>query len=157
MSDVTSALGVIKTRLLAVDPSPQTALAACYVYPADYGAMDYGTYPWAVVSQIINRPYRFTTPNHGNAAHLWEAEALILLARGPITKIERGAVVEQIQVDWLKPLAAAFKNDQGLGGEAIAIGADTWLLEYQIGNIQWDTCVHWGIALRLPVVQYHSL
>jgi hypothetical protein len=157
MSDVTSALGALKTLLATIDPSPQPALANVYVYPADYGAMDYGAYPWAVVSQTINREFTWGTPNHANAAHRWEAEVAIMLGRGPVTTIERGAVLEAKQVAYLKPLATLFKGNQGLGGEAIAIGNDGNLFYYTIGNLSWDKCVHWGIWLRLPVVQYHSL
>lgn len=157
MSDITDALVGLKTILADLDPSPQDNLAAVYVWPDDYDSMDYASGPFAVVAQIVNEPFGWQPVSQGDGLHRWDAEILIMIEEGPIKTLERLKTVEAKQVDYLLAVAKIIFDDRSLNGTVFATGGAESLLLYQIGHVEFDGNVFWGIRFRLPVAQIHSL
>ncbi len=152
MSDVSTTLSAFKTILATIDPSPQPAPAAVYKWPDDYASMDYSTFPFVIVAQLINEDVPFTTLNH-----LWTADLLFCLANGPLTKLDQAKAAEEKQLPWIAAIATVLFNNRGVGGTVLAIGSGQTVFTYRTGHIEWAQKVFWGIRVKVPIVDYHGL
>lgn len=152
------ALTAMKALLPALDASPQPPLTNVYVYPDDYDTMDYTTFPFAIVSQVINQPYEWRRDTHdGLTDHAWEMEILFLLSLGPLTKLEQAAVVETRQTPWVRGLAELLLGNTTLNGKVYHIGnrRNGQLFSYRIGHIEFDK-VFWGIRAVTNIEQVET-
>lgn len=158
MSTVSLALAGLKTALQSIDPAPQPAPNAVYLWPDDYDIMDTATFPFIIVAQVVNRWLTFGDETHGTRFHPWLAEINICLANGPLTKFEIAQQAESKQVPWLLALATTLSANRSLGATAVAIGSGDQLFRYRIGHIGWDKGkVFWGVRAEIQVYQQHSL
>jgi hypothetical protein len=155
--NITNALDALKTALAGIDPTPQPRPHNVYVYPGDYGSMDYNDLPFIVVAQRVNQRFSFGPVTHGVGHHRWQAEIMVMLAKGPLTRMSDGATAEAKQVSWLFALSKILFDNQGLDGNALALGDAERLFDYQIGHLELDTRVFWGLHVQVPVLQEHSL
>lgn len=158
MSTVSLTLAGLKTALASIDPSPQPAPDAVYHWPDDYESMDYTTFPFIIVAQVVNRWFDFGDEAHGLTRHTWLAEINICLAEGPLTRIEAAKAAELKQVPWIKALATTLSANRSLGATALAIGTGEQLFRYRVGHIGWDKGrVFWGVRAEVQIYQQHSM
>ena len=159
MSSVSAALSALKTALASIDPSPQPVPANIYIWPDDYSSIDYKTFPFIIVDQVVNRWMDFADVIQPNVVdHRWIAEINICLAEGPLTRMAAQQQAEAKQVPWLLALATVLAANRGMGATALAIGSEERLFRYRIGHIAWDKQqVFWGLRAEVPIIQEHSL
>ena len=157
MSTVVAAIAALKTALADIDPSPQPVPAAIYEWELDYATMDYTTFPFIIVAEVVNRDFVWQPASHGVGYHRWEAEILTCLTTGPLTRAEAAASAETKHKPWLLALAKVLFGNQGLGGAVLNIGAGQNLFTYRVGNQGWDGKIFWGVRCIVPVRQLHSL
>lgn len=157
MSSVSDALAGFKAVLAGIDPDPQPVPANIYEWPDDYDTMDYTTFPFIIVAQVVNEEFAWQPAATGVGYHNWLAEILICLTNGPTTRTEAAAAAEVLHEPWLYATAKIFFNNQGVNGTALNIGSRETLTTYRVGNIGWDNQIFWGIRWVVPVRQLHSL
>lgn len=160
--NVNDALSALKTILAGINPAPQPAPVAIYHYPADFNteakraAINYKNLPLLIVTQRINQRFQWKPASHGAIYHTWGAEIVVLLHPGPVTSVAQGATAEEKHVPWLRAMQLILFQNQGLNGKALALGSPEYLFDYQIGHVEWDGKIFWGIDFLVPVVQEHS-
>ncbi len=157
MSSVSDVLAGFKTVLAAIDPSPQDSPAAIYEWPDDYDIMDYTTFPFIIIAQVVNEDEVWRPASQGVGWHLWDAEILICLTNGPTTRMEAQRDAEVMHEPWLLATAKILFDNQGVNGTVINIGDGRGLAIDRVGNLGWDNKIFWGIRWIVPVRQEHSL
>lgn len=160
--NITDALSALKTILAGIDPAPQPDPVAVYHYPADFNtavkraAIDYTKLPLLIVTQRVNQRYQWRPASHGTIYHAWGAEVVALLHPGPVTSVAQGAAAEEKHVPWLRAMQLILFQNQGLSGTVTSLGTAEYLFDYQIGHVEWDGRLFWGIDFLVPVMQEHS-
>lgn len=159
MSSVSLALAALQTALADIDPAPQPVPENIYLWPDDYSSMDYTTFPFIIVAQVVNRWFDFEDVIQPSVVdHKWIAEINICLAEGPLNRMEAAQTAEAKQVPWIVALATILSANRGMGATSLAIGSDERLFRYRVGHIGWDKQqVFWGIRAEVEVIQEHSL
>ena len=159
---ITDALSALKTILGSLDPSPQPSPTAVYQFPADFdteaerAAVDYTDLPLVVVLNQVNVWNVWQPMTHGTIFHTWPCDVLVFLAP-EVVSIRQEAEAKAKYVPWLRAMQVLLFANQGLSGNALAIGNDNYLFRYRVGNIGWiDTKIFWGVRFQFPVVQEHS-
>lgn len=161
MSDITTTLAALATALATIDPSPQPVPANIYNWPVDFDdfvTIDYTTFPFIIVAQVVNRWFPFADVAHSLTSNTWLAEINIALAEGPLSRIEAAQAAEKLQVPWVKAAATVLSANRSMGGSTIAIGTGEQLFRYRIGHIGWDDDqVFWGLRAEVTMIQQHSM
>lgn len=157
MSTVDDALSGFVAILADIDPDPQPAPVAIWEWPDDYASLDYSTFPFIIVAQVVNRQFSWQPAAQGVGYHSWLAEIMVFLAPGLLTRMEADSVAEIKHEPWLLAMATVLFNNQGVNGTALNIGAGDQLFTYRIGHLGWDKKLFWGIRFEVPIRQIHSL
>lgn len=162
MAAIANVLAELKTVLSSVDPAPQPAANAVWVYPADHAAIDViGTSPpFLIISQAVNEDTAWRLKARGKGRHRWHAEILLFLKRGQLRQDDQIAAAEQLQEPWVYQIADALSGSMTLNHTAAFIGEGRIpgdLFRYRIGHISWGSEVFWGIRLRLPITHTPSM
>lgn len=157
MGTIIEAIAGFKIILADIDPSPQPVPENIYGWELDYESMDYTTFPFLIVAEVVNEEFSFTPQAQGVGYHMWDAEILTCLAPGPLTRTEAQADAETKHKPWIDALAEIFFNNQGVNGTALNIGDTRGLFVYRVGNLGWDNKIFWGIRCVVPVRQEKSL
>ena len=159
--DITTTLAALVIALAAIDPSPQPVPANIYNWPVDFdnlGNINYDTFPFIIVAQVVNRWFPFTDVAHSLTSNTWPAEINIALAEGPLSKLEAAQAAEKLQVPWVKALATVLSANRSMDGNTIAIGTGEQLYRYRIGHWNWDNAqVFWGLRAEVTMIQQHSM
>lgn len=166
MATIDEALAELKTILATVDPSPQPAPTAVYIYPDDYQSAVNATVPFITVEQVVNAPFRWSVGAKGRGVHTWDTDIRIFLHPGQLTRDSDIKAAAAKQKPWLQAIATLLFSNMSLNGKADIIGGARLdgnslagnLFEYRIGHMTRgaDTSVFWGIGLRLPITQSYA-
>lgn len=157
MSSVGAALTGFKAVLAGIDPSPQPVPANIYEFPDDYSIFDYTVFPFIIVAEVVNEDFTWRPASVAQGYHNWDAEILIMLANGPLTRMEAQSNAEIQHQPWLLATGKILFNNQGVNGTVLNIGAAEALTTYRVGNQGWDSQMFWGIRWVVPVRQIHQL
>lgn len=155
MADVLDVLTAYKAILATIDPSPQPAPTAVYVWPTDYDSMTYD-YPVVIVAQTINEEMSYFDVHHGVGGHVWKADLLFLLA-GQALNLSEMKAAEEMELAYQPAIVTTLFANRSVGGTAVGIGANRAVLNYRVGHIEWDSVVHWGIRVQVPILQHQNL
>jgi len=159
--DITTTLAALVTALITIDPAPEPVPANIYNWPVDFddlSTIDYTTFPFIIVAQLVNRWFPFADVAHSLTQNTWLAEINIALAEGPLNRFEAAQLAEKKQVPWIKALATVLSANRSMDGNTIAIGTGEQLFRYRVGHMGWDdNQVFWGVRAEVTMIQQHSM
>ena len=159
---INTTIAAMKTALQSINPTPQSAPAAVYAFPADIDSIAYNNdmvfeaMPEAVIvvseyiagEQVVSRVGAVDVLT-------WEMEILIFLAPGFYKDAHAAAAVAALMPGWLEGYNAVLRANKRLGGEIIAFGnVDGTGQLFRVprkGHMSWNGKEYWGIPILQPV------
>lgn len=152
------ALAALKTAYLTITPPAGVNLGGrVWAWPADRASVAYTTFPFILCAQSLADDGIWRPAAQGVGLYTWPAEVLICLNR-ETARDDVSAADEEAAQKWLYAAAGILFKNQGLGGNALALGSAEQLLTTRIGNMGWlGNLVFWGVYVRAAVIQQYSL
>ena len=157
---ITTTVAAMKTALQSINPTPQSAPAAVYAFPADIDSIAYNvdavfeTLPVIVVSEYIAGEQIMRRVGAVDVL-IWEMEILIFLAPGFYKDAHAAAAAAALMPGWLSGYNAVLRANKRLGGEIIAFGnVDGTGQLFRVprkGHMSWNGKEYWGIPILQPV------
>lgn len=140
-------------------------IAAAYVWPAQHAAIpqSFNLPTMMVMKQRGVRNPWMRQSHGGNSVHAWNAEIVLLLAQGPLTRFDSdSAAAEAMTFNWAEALARVLLPNLTLKQTAARIGSYGGRERPEFfytteGHVYWGQETFWGIYWEIPIEQVVTL